>query len=186
MRKNFGVKTYLYPQPVLIVGTYDGEGRPNAMNAAWGGICDEDRIMISMSRHRTTENIAATGAFTVSVGTADQAAACDFVGVVSADRDPDKMRKSGFTAEKSEFVNAPLFRELPLTLECELDKILEDGYYVGRIVNVSADERILGEDGKPDVRKLDPITFDTVHNRYIALGKTVGRAFRDGLALKDR
>ncbi len=185
MRKNFGVKTYLYPQPVLIVGTYDEDGNPNAMNAAWGGICDEDRIMISMSRHRTTDNIAKTGAFTVSVGTADQVTACDFVGIVSADRDPEKMRKSGFTAEKSPFVNAPLFRELPLTLECELSGILEGGYYIGKIVNVSADERILGDDGKPDVEKLAPITFDTVHNRYIALGETVGRAFRDGFALKD-
>lgn len=180
MRKNFGVKTYLYPQPVLILATYDENGNANAMNAAWGGICDYDKIMIDMSDHKTTDNIAQTGAFTVACADRAHVAACDYVGVVSGRDVPDKVSRAGFTTVKSEFVNAPILCELPLTLECELYRILDDGMYIGQIVNVSADERFLGEDGLPDLRLFTPITYDPVHHKYIALGETVGNAFEDG------
>lgn len=185
MRKNFGKKSWLYPMPVLIVAAYDEKGVPNAMNAAWGGIFSDDMIGLCLSEgHKTTKNIRATGAFTVSMATADQISACDFVGIVSGNKEPDKFAKAGFTAEKSEFVNAPIINELPMTLECELLSYDEESnHLVGRILNVSADERIL-TDGKIDVMKLSPITYDPINHRYIELGSVVGNAFSDGNKLK--
>lgn len=180
MRKNFGVNTYLFPQPVMIIGTYDENGAPNAMNAAWGGICDFDKIIIDMSEHKTTDNIAQNKSFTVAFGTAEYVSACDYVGVVSGNDVPDKFAKSGFTERRGEFVNAPVINELPVTFECELLKIEEDGRYIGKIINVSADERFLDENGEPDLSKFTPITFDPVHNTYIALGQVVGNAFSSG------
>ncbi len=185
MRKNFGRKSWLYPMPVLIVAAYDEAGKANAMNAAWGGMFTDEHIGICLSEeHKTTKNILATRAFTVSVATADEVVACDFVGVVSGNNEPDKFAKAGFTAERSVVVNAPLIRELPFTLECELvsyDK--ESNHLVGRIVNVSADERIL-TDGKIDISKLRPITYDPINHDYIQLGTKVGNAFADGKKLK--
>ena len=123
MRKNFGTKTWLYPMPVLIVGTYDEEGTPNAMNAAWGGIYDTNLVMVCLADdHKTTENIKKTGAFTVSFATVNTVVSCDYVGIVSANDEPNKFIKAGFHAEKSEFVNAPIIAELPMTVECKLLK----------------------------------------------------------------
>ena len=181
-RVNFGAKPYVYPMPVLIVGTYDENGVPDAMNAAWGCITDMNEISISMSNHKTTENFAVTGAFTVSFATEDTVVAGDYVGIESASRVPDKFAKAGFHATKSEYVNAPLIDELPMTLECKV-KSFENGILVGEIVNVSADESIL-TDGQIDPAKLKPITYDPVNHNYIALGRTVGKAFEDGKALK--
>ena len=182
MRKNFGAKTYIYPQPVLIIGTYDENGKPDAMNAAWGGICGSDKVMVELGSHQTTDNISKTKAFTVAVADKENVIASDFVGVVSGRKDPDKMAKSGFTTVKSEFVNAPVINELPITLECELEDII-NGMYIGKIINVSVDEKFLGEDGEPDLAKFTPITFDPVHHKYIALGDEVGSAFSDGKKL---
>ena len=114
MRKNFGVKTWLYPMPVFIVAAYDNEGNPNAMNAAWGGIYTDNMIGICLSEdHKTTQNILATRAFTVSMATADQVVACDYVGIVSGNKEPDKFHKAGFHATNSEFVNAPSSTSYP-------------------------------------------------------------------------
>lgn len=188
MRKNFGSKPWSYPQPVFIVAAYDRDGKPNAMNAAWGGIDYDDRIGLCLSAdHKTTRNILETKAFTVSMGTEEQMTACDFVGVVSGNKVEDKFAKAGFHATRSEFVNAPIIEELPMTLECELlsyDSDPDSLRMVGRIVNVSADERILDEKGKIDPQKLRPITFDPVHNDYLVVGEKVGNAFKDGLRLK--
>lgn len=184
MRKNFGAKPYLYPQPVMIIGTYDENGKPNAMNAAWGGIAGGDEIMIDLSTHKTTENILKNKAFTVSIADDVNVVACDYVGVESANNAPDKMDKAGFTTTKSDFVNAPIINELPLTLECELIKVVDGCKYIGRIVNVSADEKILGDDGEISLEKFSPITFDIVHSKYYKLGDMVGNAFKDGLELK--
>jgi flavin reductase (DIM6/NTAB) family NADH-FMN oxidoreductase RutF len=185
MRKNFGAKCWLYPMPVLIVGTY-GEGDvPNAMNAAWGGIYDTDLVMVCLADdHKTTENIKKRGAFTVSFATAKTVAACDYVGIVSANDVPDKFARAGFTAEKAEHVDAPIIRELPMCVECKLRGFNEDGICIGEIVNVSADESVLGEGGKPDVQKLDPICYDSANHLYHRLGGAVGKAFSDGLQLK--
>ena len=182
-RMNFGPKPFIYPMPVLIVGTYDEKGVPNAMNAAWGAITDMNEITISMSPHKTTENFAHTGAFTVSFATEDTVVACDYVGVESASKVPDKFAKAGFHAVKSQFVNAPLIAELPMALECKV-KRYEDEILVGEIVNVNAEESILTE-GKVDPKKLKPIAYDPVNHTYMSLGEVVGRAFTDGLKLKQ-
>lgn len=186
MRKNFGAKPMCYPMPVYIIGTYGADGTPNAMNAAWGGISEETEISICISAdHKTTENILSRKAFTVSMATAKYIAACDYVGIVSGNQEPDKFAKAGFHATKSQFVDAPLIDELPMALECELTSYdPESCRLVGRIVNVSADESVLGDNGKVDVSKLQPITFDPMNNHYLVLGEKVGQAFHDGVALK--
>ncbi|MCM1228141.1 MAG: flavin reductase family protein [Clostridium sp.] len=184
MRKNFGAKPFLFPQPVMIIGTYDENGKANAMNAAWGGIVGMDKIIIDLANHKTTENIMHTKAFTVCVADAEHVTACDYVGVVSGSNEPDKMEKAGFTTEKSEFVNAPVIKELPLALECELIKVIDGSMYLGKIKNVSIDELVLGADGELDLNKFSPITYDTVHYGYYKLGERVGTAFKDGNQLK--
>lgn len=186
MRKNFGAKAMCYPMPVYIIATYGADGTPNAMNAAWGGISEETEISICISAdHKTTENILARKAFTVSMATAKYMAACDYVGIVSGTKEPDKFAKAGSYASRSEFVDAPLIDELPMAVECRLISYdPESCRLVGEIVNVSADESVLGENGKVDVKKLQPLTYDPMNHQYLVLGEAVGRAFHDGLALK--
>ena len=181
-RVDFGAKPLLLPMPVLIIGTYDENGVPNAMNAAWGTITDFQEITISLAPHKTTENFAITGAFTVSMATEDTVTACDYVGIVSANDVPNKFEKAGFHATNSEKVNAPLIDELPMTLECKV-KSYEDDILIGEIVNVTADESVI-TDGKIDIQKLKPIAYDPTSNSYVTLGDVVGKAFSDGLKLK--
>ena len=187
MRKNFGAKPILYPQPVFIIATYGEDGTPDAMNAAWGGLSEENEISICISAdHKTTENIKNRKAFTVSMATADYVAACDYVGIVSGKDQPDKFEKAGFHAEKSAFVDAPLILELPVAVECTLLSYdPESCRLVGRIENVCADESVLNEKGKIDPKKLRPITFDPMNNEYLVLGEVVGKAFGEGLKLKS-
>ena len=185
MRKNFGAKPILYPQPVLIIASYDENGIPDAMNAAWGGISEEAELSICLSpEHKTVKNILARKAFTVSMATVDRLVACDYVGIASGNDVPDKFAKAGFHAVKSQFVDAPLIRELPMAVECKLLSYdHESCRMVGEIVNVCAEESVL-TDGRIDPDKLCPITFDPMNHAYYALGRRVGRAFHDGTALK--
>jgi flavin reductase (DIM6/NTAB) family NADH-FMN oxidoreductase RutF len=186
--KSFGQKPWVLPQPVLIIGTYNNDGTPNAMNAAWGGQWDSKEIMICMGSHATTENLDRCGEFTVAFATKDTMVAADFVGIVSGKNDPEKMQKTGWTAIKSEHVNAPVFTEFPMTLECRiLRKIDEtkDGYnLIAEIVNILVDEAYLAEDGKPDVEKMQLIAYEPVHHGYLVMGERVGNAFADGKRLK--
>ena len=186
MRKNFGAKPLLYPQPVFIIAAYDENGVPNAMNAAWGGISEENELSICISpEHKTTANILVSRAFTVSMADADHVAECDYVGVVSGNDVPDKLERCGFHTVKSAFVNAPIIEELPMAVECKLLSYdAESCRLVGEIVNVCADERVLNEKGKVDPAKLRPITFDPMNNDYLVLGEKVGKAFGDGLKLR--
>ena len=186
MRKNFGVQTWLYPMPVLIIGTYDENGSPNVMNAAWGGIHDTNQIAVCIDPgHKTAKNLQQRRYFTVSIGDAAHVTECDFVGIVSGNDVPDKLAKAGFSAVKAEFADAPVIKELPMTLECRLvsydDKT---GCTVGEILNVSADENVLDENGKISPDKMEPICFDPVHHTYRKLGAVAGTAFKDGLKLK--
>lgn len=186
--KSFGQKAWVLPQPVLIIGTYNSDGTPNAMNAAWGGQWDSKEIMISMGAHATTENLLHCEEFTVAFATKETMVASDFVGIVSAKNDPEKMLKTGWTATKAEHVNAPVFTDFPMTMECRIVRKIDEtdeGYnLVAEIVNILVDEAYLGEDGKPCVEKMQLITYDPVHHGYIGLGERVGRAFADGKALK--
>ena len=143
-----------------------------------------DKIIIDLAGHKTTDNIMQTKAFTVSVADTEHVVPCDYVGIVSANDEPDKMEKAGFTTIKSEFVNAPVIQELPLTLECTLVKVIDGSMYLGEIKNVSIDEKILGKGGELDLDKFSPITYDTVHYGYYKLGECVGTAFSDGKQLK--
>ena len=181
-RVDFGAKPIMLPQPVLIIGTYDENGVPNAMNAAWGITTDFKEITISLFEHKTTANLAVRGAFTVSMATEDQVIPCDYVGIESGNDVPDKFARAGFHATKSSYVDAPLIDELPMALECKV-KSFEDGILIGEIVNVSADESVV-TNGKIAPKKLRPITFDPCNNTYVALGDVVGSAFRDGASLK--
>ena len=186
--KSFGQKPWMLPQPVLIIGTYNSDGTPNAMNAAWGGQWDSKEIMICMGAHATTENLARCEEFTVAFATKETMVASDFVGIISAKNDPKKMQKTGWTATKAENVNAPVFTDFPMTLECRILRKIdesEEGYYiVAEIVNILVDEAYLGEDGKPDVAKMQLITFEPVHHGYYVIGERVGNAFADGKQLK--
>ena len=186
MRKNFGAKAILYPMPVLIIGSYDKNGIPNAMNAAWGGISEENEISICVSDdHKTAENILFTKAFTVSIADRKNVVQADYVGIISGNNEPDKIKKTGWHSIKSEFVNAPLFEELPVALECKLKSYEKDSCrLVGEIVNVCADESVLNDNGKIDLSKFKPITYDPVNHDYLTLGEKIGKAFSNGKMLK--
>ncbi|WP_130868525.1 flavin reductase family protein [Intestinimonas massiliensis (ex Afouda et al. 2020)] len=186
MRKNFGAKPWTYPQPVFILATYGEDGIPDAMNAAWGGISDDKELSMCISAgHKTTANILVRKAFTVSMATADQLAACDYVGIESGNNVANKVEKAGWHTTRSEFVDAPLIDELPMAVECRLVSYdPESCRLVGEIVNVSADQSVLDADGKIDPDKLQPIIFDPIHNTYRKLGQLAGSAFRDGAKLK--
>ena len=186
MRKNFGAKPWTYPQPVFILATYNEDGTPDAMNAAWGGISEDKELSMCISaEHKTTANILARKAFTVSMATAEQMVACDYVGIESGNSVPDKVARAGFHMTKSEHVDAPVIDELPLALECKLVSYDEETRLLtGEIVNVSVDERALDENGKLDVEKLHVITFDYANHGYYVLGEKVASAFEDGKKFK--
>ena len=169
MRKNFGAKPYTYPQPVFMIATYDENGTPDVMNAAWGGISEGNELSMCISEgHKTTKNLLARKAFTVSMADAPHMTACDYVGIVSANKVPDKFEKAGFHAVKSEFVDAPLIEELAVAVECRLKSYdAKTCRLVGEIVNVSVDEKVLDENGNVDIAKAQPITFDPVNNKYV-------------------
>ena len=186
MKKDFGSKSWLYPMPVLIVTAYDEQGMPNVMNAAWGGMFTDETIGICLSAgHKTTKNILATHAFTVSMATVDQVTACDYVGIVSGNKVPDKFARAGFHATTSAHVNAPLIDELPIALECKLiDYDPESCILRGEIINVCVDERVLDAQGKVDPAKAQPIIFDPFNHTYLKVGEKAGNAFSDGKKLK--
>lgn len=183
-RKNFGAKPLSYPQPVWIIATYDENGVPNAMNAAWGGVSEANELSICLSPgHKTCKNFAKTGAFTVSMADAEHVAGCDYVGIASGCKTEDKFEKAGFTATRSELVNAPIINELAVCIECRV-KEYDTGTCIlkGEIVNVSVDENAL-TDGRPDIAKIRPITFDPFNNAYHVVGEKVGDAWGSGKAL---
>ena len=183
MRKDLGVKPYLYPQLVMIIGTYDKDGNPNAMNAAWGGMADYNKIMVCMSNHKTTENIEINKEFTISIADINHVIECDYVGIVSQKDEVNKMRIANFTTSKAKYVNAPIINELALCIECKLIKILEDDLYIAEIVNVNADESILDENNKVSLEKFIPISYDPSTHGYYKVSGRVGNAFKDGKKL---
>lgn len=185
MRKDFGAKPCIYPEPVLIVGTYNEDGTPNAMNAAWGGIHEDFEVGLCLSpEHKTMENILKRKAFTVAFATVETLVGSDYVGIVSGNDVKDKFAKAGFTAEKSEKVDAPIIKELPICLECKLKSYTESCCEcIGEIVNLSVDESVL-TDGKVDLKKFHPIIYDGLNHDYLAFGEKVGNAFNDGKKLR--
>lgn len=186
-KHNLGKKTIVTPLPVLIVATYDEIGKADAMNVAWGGQCTYNHVALNLAKvHKTTENIRQTGAFTVSIANLDNLVVSDYFGVVSG-RKEEKIAVAGVHIHKSEFVNAPVIEEYPLTLECKAVSI-EDCFgevrVVGEVVNTIADNTILDSNGNVDFDKLQPLSFDSCARSYRVLGKTVGTAFNDGKTIK--
>lgn len=178
-----GRKSIITPEGVFIIGTYDENGVPNAMNAAWGMQSDEGEITLMLAKHKTTENFEKTGAFTVAFGTADTVVISDYFGVESGKK-VNKIEQAGCHTHPSAHVNAPIIEEYPLTLECKVKNWdTETGYLIGEIVASQADDSIL-TDGKVDLGKLRPIIFDPSFNAYRVIGEVVGKAFGDGLKLK--
>jgi flavin reductase (DIM6/NTAB) family NADH-FMN oxidoreductase RutF len=185
MRKNLGIKTYLYPQPTLVIATYNEDGTPNAMVAAWGSVSDTNQVAIYVAHsHKTMQNILERKAFTVSMANEKNIKAIDYLGVISGNKVADKFKKSGLTAIRSENVDAPLIAELPLALECKLvsyDETTE--LLLGEIVNVTADDSVLDENGKLSVEKLAPVCYDSAGHGYYVMERRVGNAFSDGKTL---
>ncbi len=184
MKKSLGQKPCIYPQPVLIIVTYNEDGTANAMNAAWGGVCDYTKIsMILDKNHKTVKNILKRKAFTVSIADLPRMVQADFFGVTSGNDTADKVKKAGLTYTNSQHVDAPVIEEFPLTLECSLVSYDEKTERViGEVVNTLADESILTND-KIDLGKFKPLCFDSVNHHYVALGEKAGNAFSDGKKL---
>ena len=184
MRKNLGKQPAVFPMPVLMVAAYDENGTVNVMNAAWGMICGMDKIALFIDEdHKTTKNILTTKAFTVSLADKEHMAAADFFGIATGNKMPDKFEKSGCHAEKSVHVNAPVITEFPVALECKLAEIVEtENLYavVGEIVNVSADEKVIDDNGKVDPLKLNALIFDQFQSGYYVAAEKVGQAWNAG------
>lgn len=187
MKKDLGVKPYLFPMPVLMIATYGDDGTVDVMNMAWGGICAENMVSLNIDAdHKTAKNIKKRGAFTLSIADIPHIQAADFFGIVTGNKMEDKFARSGLTAVKSEKVDAPVVQEFPVTLECKVveDKMEVYGHHVlGEIVGVLADESVLDETGKVDVTKLNAFVFDQFRNGYYAIGEKVGQAWHTGAPL---
>ncbi|MGQ9573792.1 MAG: flavin reductase family protein [Thermoguttaceae bacterium] len=188
MKKSLGPQTLVYPTPAWVVGTYDKQGRPNAMTAAWGGICCSDPPCVAVSLRKATHTYAALmerKAFTISVPDQEHVKQTDYFGLVSG-RDCDKFAAARLTPVRSELVDAPYVQEFPLVLECTVLHVIELGLhtqFVGRILDVKAEESVLGPDGLPLVEKLRPIAFSPGNHLYYALGERLGLGFSIGKQL---
>ena len=189
MRKDLGVGPLLYPMPVLMIATYNDDGTVDVMNMAWGGICAGDKVALNIGEaHKTSANIAARKAFTISVADVDHIAEADFFGIASGNTMADKFERTGLTATKSTRVDAPIIEEFPVTLECEA--IIDDtssGWHrvIGKILNVTVHEEVVDENGKIDPTKVNAFVFDQFQNGYYAIGEKLGDAWSIGKPLMD-
>ncbi len=188
MKESIGAKTIIYPTPVLVIGTYDKAGKPNAMTAAWAGICCSVPPCVGVSLRKATYtygNIMERKAFTVNVPSENYAKEADYFGIASG-RDIDKLSKAGLTPVRSEIVDAPYIKEFPLTLECRLLQSVEIGLhtqFIGEIMDVKAEGNVLGEDDLPDIEKVRPLLFTPESRKYYRIGEMLGKAFSIGKEL---
>ncbi len=184
MKKSLGANPLIYPQPVLIIATFNADGTANAMNAVWGGVCDYKKVSMIIDRgHKTVKNLLERKAFTLSIADFPHLVQADFLGIASGNSVADKVKKAGLSWEKSENVDAPVITDFPLTLECQLESYDEiHERVIAEVVNTLADESILS-DGKIDLAKFKPITFDAFNRAYVTLGETAGKAFSAGKVL---
>lgn len=191
MKKELGAKGILFPTPVLIVGTYDKDGTPNAMNVAWGGLCSSNPPAIAISirpERKTYQNILEKDAFTVNIANEAVLAEADYFGVISGNK-VKKFDHVNITPVKASHVDAPYLAEFPLTLECRVMQVIKVGQHmhvIGEIVNILADEAVLDEKGRVDVTKLKAIGYDPAGNHYVAASEIVGNAFSAGLPLAEK
>ena len=190
MKKDLGIQQAVFPMPVLMVAAYDENGKVNAMNVAWGQICGSDRIYLCIGKgKKTLSNILVSKAFTVALADRPHMEVADFFGIASGNKMDDKFERTGYTAIKSEFVNAPIIDEFPVVMECELAEVAEtESFYciVGKIVNTAAEEKILSENGKVDPAKLQALIFDQFQHGYYVSGEQVGKAWNAGVGLMKK
>lgn len=190
MKKNFGVKPFLFPMPTYMIGTYNEDDTVDVMMIAWGGICAEDMVALNLEAdHKTVANLKARGAFTLAVPGTDTLKESDFFGMASANRFADKFARSGLHAVRSERVDAPVIEEYPLTLECKVERMEDEPYglrVLGKIVNVMAEEAVLDDEGKIDAKKLNAFLFDQMRNGYYAVGEKIGQAWHSGAAFAKK
>ncbi|MBR3310894.1 MAG: flavin reductase family protein [Solobacterium sp.] len=187
MRTKLNITEGIFPMPVLMIATYNEDGSVNVMNAAWGTMQERDTVALNLTEsHKTVQNIKARKAFTVSIADVDHLTEADYFGVASGNQVADKFARSGLTAVKAETVDAPVINDFPLCLECEFIEYQDNEYgcgVIGKVVNVTADERIM-KDGKPDMSLVNAIAFDPYTHGYYKVSERVGEAFKDGLKLK--
>ncbi|MCI8524933.1 MAG: flavin reductase family protein [Oscillospiraceae bacterium] len=187
MKKDLGVKPYVFPMPVLMIATYNEDGTVDVMNMAWGGVCASNMVALNIDEdHKTAANIKARGAFTLSVADVPHLEAADFFGIATGNKMADKFARSGLHAVKSGRVDAPVVEEFPLTLECRVAECQHTAYgfrVLGEIVNVLAEESVLDEKGKVAPEKLNAFVFDQFQNGYYAIGGKVGQAWKSGAGL---
>lgn len=185
MKKSIGARALVYPTPALVIGTYDGSGRPNAMTAAWAGICCSKPPSIALSLRKATYsygNIVARKAFTVNIASERYLTEVDYFGMASG-RNEDKFATSGLTPIKSERVDAPYIKEFPFALECSLRHTIEIGLhtqFIGEIIDIKAEEDILDKNGLPDIEKVQPILYVPEIRTYYGVGHFLGDAFSIG------
>lgn len=155
------------------------------MTAAWGGICCSEPPCVAVSLRKATYsygNLSERRAFTVSVPMQSQVKQADYFGLASG-RDTDKFAAAGWTPARSDVVDAPYVEECPLVLECKVLHIFELGLhtqFVGKILDVKADEQVLDAAGMPDIRKILPIVFSPGNRVYYGVGASLGHAFAVG------
>jgi len=185
MKQSLGARTIAYPMPVFVIGTYDHAGKPNAMVAAWGGICSSDPPSIAVSvrpTRYTYRNLMEKREFTISIPSEDYLRETDYFGIASGE-DNDKFAATGLTPVRSTLVDAPFVREFPVVLECRVINrvdIRAHVQFIGEILDVKVDESVIGPDGKPDLSKIRPLGFDMARSEYFAMGPVVGKAFSAG------
>ncbi len=185
MKKSLGAKTLAYPAPVWVIGTYDKAGKPNVMTASWAGICCSEPPCAAVALRKATYtygNIVNREAFTINVAPESYVKQADYFGIVSGARE-DKFAKTGFTPVKAEHVDAPYVDEFPLILECRLIHSIEIGLhtqFIGQIMDVKADEEVLGEEGNPEMDKVRPVIFGPGIRKYYGLGEFLGKGFTIG------
>ena len=190
MKKDLGVKPLLAPMPVLMIATYGENETVDVMNMAWGGVCGSKEVVLNISEgHKTTENLRKRGAFTLSVADGAHVKESDFFGIATGNKDPEKFQRSGMHAVKSEKVDAPVVEEYPVTLECKVSEILQGKtclHVYGDILGVLVDDSLLDEEGNVDIRKMDPLIFDTFGRKYYRYGEEVAGAWKAGMDLVEK
>jgi flavin reductase (DIM6/NTAB) family NADH-FMN oxidoreductase RutF len=185
MKRSLGAKTLICPTPAWVVGSYDEQGKPNAMTCAWGGICCSQPPCVAVSLRKATYshgNLMRRRAFTVNVPSQAQVMQTDYFGIVSG-RDADKFAATGLTPIPSDMVDAPYIQEFPLVLECNIIQVIELGlhtHFVGQIIDVKVDEEVLNAAGHPDILKVLPIIYSPADRAYFGVGQSLGRAYTIG------
>ncbi|TGE37026.1 flavin reductase family protein [Desulfosporosinus fructosivorans] len=184
MKKSLGPKTLVYPTPVLVVCTYDNEGNPNAMTAAWGGICCSSPPCVAISLRKATYthgNLMSKKAFTINIPSEKYVREADYFGMVSG-KNEDKFAKTGLTPVKSDILDAPYISEFPVNLECKIIQVIELGLhtqFIGEVMDAKIDDTIQ-EKGEPIIEQIKPLIFALDSRNYYGIGKQIGQAYSLG------